>query len=573
MQGRRIVIAGLSRLTARVASILQERHADVVVIGDPADDDAREIAAMLDASVRVVVPGRDRDGALVDAGLAEADGFLAIDDDDLENLRYIADAHEVAPKVPAVLRSFQPELTDRLDEQLNIRRAYSVAALAAPAFVAASVNEEVVETLRLADDEIPLCILDVHEQSPLAGSTPSQLKQQTDCAVIAVKRSGASWQSAALVADALDFGDRVLVGGRDQDVLHLAIDNDAKTEQRRRREERRRPREKHRRHITATLLPVSAAIFALVFLVTAIVNGIVFHDGPIESFSVALGAAFGNTTPPTDNSWVQVFNLAATISAFILLWVLLSHITALVLAERFEQRMTRRARRMHDHVVVVGLGTVGYRVVQLLAELGVVAVAIEAEPDSRFIDSVGLHTPVLTGDGRLSENLERCGVPRARCIVACTDDDFVNLSACLEARGLNPGIRTVARVFDDAVAARLRVAFRVDTVLSSTTIAASAFVGAATDELAMRSVSLDDLELLAFRFSPGATVDPATLDEWRGRGLRVLAVRRDGVVEPPTRVLGDALRPSDEAIVVGPADLLREFADAYGAPDDERPSG
>jgi Trk K+ transport system NAD-binding subunit len=114
------------------------------------------------------------------------------------------------------------------------------------------------------------------------------------------------------------------------------------------------------------------------------------------------------------------------------------------------------------------------------------------------------------------------------------------------------------------VAKRLSKAFKADVVLSSNQIASAAFVGAAVDVLAMRAIELDDLDLLAFRVTPDESIPAATIQEWRGRGLRVLAVKlADGTVEPPTKALTHAIEADHEAIVVGPEAVVREFAAAF----------
>ncbi len=562
LTGRTFVITGLSHLTVRVAAALVARDATVSVIGHPdADREAHEVASLLDESVRLIVPTRDHDQTLIDAGLLGADGLLAVADADIENLRWAADAHELAPDVPLVLRTFQPELGEHLSESLNIRRAFSVAGLAAPAFVAASFSERVIETLRLADDEIPLCVLDVRDGSPLLGADLDEIRTATSCGIVAVQRAGSAWEPADAAGRPLEQGDRVLAGGRRADVLRLAVRNDPGLGSDVVRPSPRR-RSRHRGSSTS-LLPVSAALFAALFLVTALVNHAVFDLDASDSVATAVAAAFGNGTPATDSKWVQVFNLAAMIGAFVLLWILLSHITALVLAERLDQRMVRRARRVKDHVVVVGLGRVGYRVVQLLAELDVPTVVIEHDVSSRFTEAARERTVVLTGDGQLPENLERAGITRARCVIACTTDDLANLAVCLAAKRANPAIRTVTRAFDDQLAFRLSKAFRVDVALSSTATAAAAFVGAATDSLAMRAIRLDGIDLLAFRFTPSAVLSPEEIERWRAQGMRVLAVvHADGTVETPSTAASREMEPGDEAILVGPAPLIREFATA-----------
>jgi Trk K+ transport system NAD-binding subunit len=219
-------------------------------------------------------------------------------------------------------------------------------------------------------------------------------------------------------------------------------------------------------------------------------------------------------------------------------------------------------------VIVAGLGRVGYRVVGLLRALDVPAVAIEEREESPFRTAVADGVPVLTGNARLVENLERAGVRQARAIIACTDDDITNLAACLEALQARPAIRTVARVGDDELADRLAGGFRLDLVASTTRIAASAFVAAAIDETARRSLVVDDLVLVAGRLEVRCVVARAHIEEWRGAGLRVLAREdADGRICPPFSAVGRDLEPGERLLVIAPAPVFDEArATASGRP-------
>ena len=157
--GRRFVITGLSRLSVRVVHQLHQLGArSVVLVGD--DHDSRLVDAIGDRAEVVPADG-ERSAALAAAGLGSADGLLALSDDDLDNLRSVGCAAAIAPDVPIVMRSFDPALADRMELGSNVRRAFSVSALAAPAFVAAALGDEVLQTLRLGRDEVPLLRLTV----------------------------------------------------------------------------------------------------------------------------------------------------------------------------------------------------------------------------------------------------------------------------------------------------------------------------------------------------------------------------------------------------------------------------
>ena len=160
---------------------------------------------------------------------------------------------------------------------------------------------------------------------------------------------------------------------------------------------------------------------------------------------------------------------------------------------------------MSGHVVVAGLGNLGYRVTRHLLDLGMDVAVLDLAPRPRFAESLRARAPVLAGDAGLPDNLDRVSIQSATAFLACTSDDLANVQACLHARRLNPKITVVARVYDDALAEQITRAFAIDHALSASGAAVSAFVGAATDELALRPVSLEDLALLAGLRAVGGT--------------------------------------------------------------------
>jgi Trk K+ transport system NAD-binding subunit len=173
-----------------------------------------------------------------------------------------------------------------------------------------------------------------------------------------------------------------------------------------------------------------------------------------------------------------------------------------------------------------------------------------------YSTTVSERSPVLTGDVRLGENLERAGIGSASCLLACTTDDVVNVLACLQARRLNPEIRTVARVFDAALEERAESTFGIDLVISTSKIAARAFLGAAIDERSIRRFSIGGDRYVALRHTLGSELSAEGIAAWRERGLRILAYRRaDKVVHSPASIQG-GLGPGDRIVVSGPEPVV-----------------
>ena len=112
-------------------------------------------------------------------------------------------------------------------------------------------------------------------------------------------------------------------------------------------------------------------------------------------------------------------------------------------------------------------------------------------------------------------------------MIACTDNDLVNLEVAIDVRAINPNIRLVMRFFDQSMAQKLGKAFAVDSTFSTSALAAPLFAAAALDdhvlgayrlgEAVMASVQIDvpaGSRLLGKSDSaPGARADGSTT--WR----------------------------------------------------------
>lgn len=165
----------------------------------------------------------------------------------------------------------------------------------------------------------------------------------------------------------------------------------------------------------------------------------------------------------------------------------------------------RMAASMHrNHIIVVGVGKVGFRIITGLLELKLSVVAVERKNDGPFMEEVlDLGVPVIQGDARTKKILEQAGVMHARSVILATSDDLANLDAALTARDLNPKVQVVLRLFDDTLATKFAGAFSMPAI-STSQVAAPAFIAAATGrkvyqqfQLAGKSVHLAELTIVS----------------------------------------------------------------------------
>ena len=132
------------------------------------------------------------------------------------------------------------------------------------------------------------------------------------------------------------------------------------------------------------------------------------------------------------------------------------------------------------HIIVCGLGHVGYRVARQLLDFGQEVVAVEKDPQAPFLERVRrMGVPVILGQATDREVLRQAGAERAQAIVIATNNDLVNLEIVMIVRELKPDIRIVLRMFDGDLAEKLGALFGIRTAFSASAIAAPAFATAA----------------------------------------------------------------------------------------------
>jgi Trk K+ transport system NAD-binding subunit len=223
------------------------------------------------------------------------------------------------------------------------------------------------------------------------------------------------------------------------------------------------------------------------------------------------------------------------------------------------QRMTASLYR--QHIIVVGVGKVGYRIVKGLLALRELVVAIERKTDSEFLDEIlGMGVPVIAGNGRHRATLEQAGVAHARAILLATDDDLANLDAALTAREINPKIHVVLRLFDDTLAAKFADRFAMSAI-STSAVSAPAFIAAATGHTVYQNLQLDGCQLHLADLTialEGALAGRAVGEIQAKHSVNLIMYRSSAGVQinPAHETI---LAPGDTVLVIAPMERLIEL--------------
>lgn len=209
------------------------------------------------------------------------------------------------------------------------------------------------------------------------------------------------------------------------------------------------------------------------------------------------------------------------------------------------------ASTYRNHIIVLGVGHVGLRVVRALAQMGFEIIAIDQKATQELDDELSdLGVPLMLGDGRLPLTLEKAGIRYAQSFIICTSNDFLNLEVTMRARDMNPDIRIVVRMWENDFAEQLNRFMGVKAVLSASDLAAPAFAGAAVGIEITQSLVINGEEYSMIRLTveEGSFLDGGTVDKLQTQNkMDIVLHARDGhnaIVHPPDNIrvqAGDTL--------------------------------
>lgn len=240
-------------------------------------------------------------------------------------------------------------------------------------------------------------------------------------------------------------------------------------------------------------------------------------------------------------------------------------VTLLLFSRQENQKEWTRvlASTYRDHIILCGLGHVGYRILERLLQWNLDVVVIEKNDGSQFLLRVQqLKVPVLLMDARQEESLEAAGLGHARTLVIATNDDLANVEIALDARRLNPEIRVVLRMFDEQIANKLRDAFDLEVAFSSAAAAAPLVAASVLDLDILGNFTLDGQELFIAKITiePGGTLDGITIAQVMERHqVMVLSRRADAAERHFGPSAGEKLLPGDQLVVHGHLETLRKL--------------
>lgn len=237
------------------------------------------------------------------------------------------------------------------------------------------------------------------------------------------------------------------------------------------------------------------------------------------------------------------------------------------------KRMEKQIATLRDHILVCGYGRMGRVIARELSKDRVPFVIIEQD-ESALAQLEAEGYLAYQGDATNDETLIRCGIERARALIAVTSSDASNVFVALSARQLNPNLYIVARANEDGAIEKLKKA-GADRVFSPYRIAGRQMSLAALrpnviDFLSEigQALGTESYQIEELRVEPHSQVCGKSLRQLnlsRALGVMIIGLRRggQGMVFNPSA--DTELRGDDILIALAPTSRLGELADMVSA--------
>jgi Trk K+ transport system NAD-binding subunit len=568
-----VIVCGLNDVALRTVEQLHLAGARTVVLSDEADE--RLIRIVRGWEIPHLPRGGHLSQPLFDAGIAGALAVVCAESTDLRTLETVLQIRDLRPDVRVVADLDNPSVAHALEGVLSSVGVLDVAALFAPAvvetclgrrareiqlgrtaFVAAEVSAPRDGTLReLYGSLAPIGVVADADETVIA--CPG--RDQPVCARDRVTLLGTSaeLEAAGLARPDSGFAAPSELSARARSLLKRMSSALAQ--------------------IVDRPLRIALLLALALLVISTIVLHFAYHEPLGRSHLSLLGAAyftvetvatvgFGDYSFAAQPSGMVVFGIFLIVAGVTLTTTMFALLTNALVSRRLAQSLGHgRIPGMSGHVVLVGLGSVGMKVLEGLLGAGAEVVVIERmESNPNLTEARALHAPIVLGDATLTRTLDAVNLAEAAAVAILTSDDLTNIETGLAIRD-HLGDRwvdvpVVLRVFDRQLGHRLESSFGFRHVWSTSAIAAPWFVGAALglEVLFTFYVGNHPFLLARLRVSRGGGLDGLAMRELPGT-VRVVAIRRatsaNALEHPPRR--DTRLAPQDDAYLVGPyAELL-----------------
>jgi Trk K+ transport system NAD-binding subunit len=506
----RFLVCGLGSLGQHCIQMLElfarheaEVRISAVDMAPPGEWESQDTPSLID---EIFVGDARKESTLMAAGILECRAVLLVTSNETANLAAAFTARRLNPAVRIVVRSSRTNLNELLETHMSNLVALEPTELSAPAFALTALGGSAAgffqaggftfrvseKVLRDDDDQFSgKEALRLHRRTHrLISALPPTEKPASESAPA---RSFYQWDADAVLAEGfriafVEAAPRSAPSSRSEAPRLLKTVKRALSPSKGSRWQSFRNWLRAGRTRLAVLRGISVA--ALVWLAGTLIlrfniPGMTWKKAVSSGLVLMLGG-FGDVLGGLERDvmpwWVLLCCLGMAMTSLFFVLGVFGLIAERLIETRFDLLGRRAVIPEKGHTVLVGLGRVGQRVARLLdSQMGEPLVALTRNVE----DAVKVPgVPVLVGD--VITELAHANVSSARCLIAVTDDEVLNLEAALiaerEAKKEGREIVTAVRAYDPEFAASLASLLPRTRGLCVNALSAEAFAAAAYGE-------------------------------------------------------------------------------------------
>lgn len=172
----------------------------------------------------------------------------------------------------------------------------------------------------------------------------------------------------------------------------------------------------------------------------------------------------------------KVVGISLIIISSIFISLIFSLIINGIINKRVQISMGRKKYFYKNHIILCGLGRLGYFIAEELYKRGYKIVIIESKSNSLNVEYFRKrNVEIYSGDARKADVLIDAGVDSCHTLISVLDNDIANLEIGLVAKHYNPNINLVLRIFDENMADIIKNKFNINLTNSMSYLAAKEF--------------------------------------------------------------------------------------------------
>jgi voltage-gated potassium channel Kch len=181
---------------------------------------------------------------------------------------------------------------------------------------------------------------------------------------------------------------------------------------------------------------------------------------------------YGDIALRDSGAGAKLAGIALILASTVFIWTIFSLTIDAIIKRRVQLALGRKRYAHSGHVIVCGLGRLGYFIAEGLLDRGERVLVVEQNEASGAFDGLRRRgAEVYVGDARMPRVLRDVGVTRAKAVYSVIANDFTNLEIGLNARSIDPTIRLVLRLFDQEMSQRVRENLDIQLTFSMSAIA------------------------------------------------------------------------------------------------------